>query len=107
MPYSAANFLPLAGSRLLTDTISTPSIFFSALACTAASAPVPARQIFISVFDETRRIRDRHRADLVGRKPAVEKLLREHRESFRHRRIDGLAEVGRDHRARDAGLANV
>src|SRR5436190_14419063 len=45
--HSAANALPLSCVRLLTATISTPSIFCSAFMWITPMAPVPARQIFM------------------------------------------------------------
>src|SRR5258708_40122681 len=128
MPHSAEKTLPLSSVRLLTDTTSTPAIFLSAFMWMTPIAPVPARLIFIEcglprrpdddpralggmilqcqfssewrrlLVDQPRRIRHRHRAHLVSGEASVQQPLREHREAFGNRRIDGLAEIGGAHR---------
>src|SRR5512135_3379112 len=86
-------------------------------------APVPARQIFMGplgllwtrtsgwsrtlLFNQSRRVRDRHRPDLVRREACVEQLMEEHGETLGDRRIDRLAEIGRDHGLCDARFTDV
>src|SRR6185503_20823477 len=132
MPHSAAKALPLSTVRLLTETTSTPLIFLSAFTWITPMAPVPARQIFIEcalrvprprppgasycnsssdlaplLFDQPRRVRHRHGANLGFSESRIEEPLGKHREALGDRRIDRLAEVGRDHGARDARFPDV
>src|SRR5262249_41579828 len=112
MPHSAAKAFPLSAVRLFTETTSTSGIFLRAFMCMTPIAPVPARQIFMecapnrrgpcvlcsfplcpcpdSVFDQPRRIGDRHRSHLLDAEPGVEQLLREHAEALGDGWIDRL-----------------
>jgi hypothetical protein len=58
-----------------------------------------------SLLHQSCRVHDGHRSNLVGRESCVEEPLHEHRETVGHRRIDRLAEIGRDHAPRHAGFA--
>src|SRR5438128_936532 len=121
MPHSAANALPLSSMRLLTETTSAPGIFLSAFMWMTPIAPVPARQIFIGgrsytavtcqsrglLVEQSCGVRDSHRTHLIGRESGIEQPLCKHREPFGHRRIDRLAKIGRDDRARHAGPPDV
>src|ERR1043166_2300586 len=57
-----------------------------------------------SLFYARGGIGHRHAPDLLDRETIVQQPLREHSESFRHRWIDGLPEVGGNYTALHAGL---